>query len=232
MNGSPNHPKRAFALVLVAAVALLLLFAVVAAATPTSSGVCSDCHSAGGTAPTVTITSAAGVDPVQYSHAPDRRRLGGLRPQRQSGPAARLRQRQRRHVHSTPWGPCARVRRHHRRRQLRHLVAGLLRHAHGQVGRRDLAGRQGARGAGRHQQDLHHHPQRGVPHRRRHHQRHVRPHRCGLGQLHRDQRDGRCRHPGHVLEHLRHHAHGRRRRHHLTAPRRRRWPAAPTPRSP
>ena len=67
MNGSPHHPKRAFALVLVAAVALLLVFAAVAAATPTSTGVCSDCHSAGGTAPTVTITSAPGANPVQYT---------------------------------------------------------------------------------------------------------------------------------------------------------------------
>ena len=67
MNGSLDHPKRAFVLVLVVAVALLLVFAVVAAATPSSSEVCSDCHTAAGTAPTVSITSAVGVDPVQYS---------------------------------------------------------------------------------------------------------------------------------------------------------------------
>jgi hypothetical protein len=63
MNNASHHTaKKTFALVLVAAAVLLLAFAAVAAASPGSGEICSDCHAGVGTAPTVTFTTAGSTN--------------------------------------------------------------------------------------------------------------------------------------------------------------------------
>jgi hypothetical protein len=55
------------ALTLVVAVVLVAAFATIAAASPSYTEFCSNCHSGAAAAPTVNVTSAAGADPVTYS---------------------------------------------------------------------------------------------------------------------------------------------------------------------
>ena len=68
MNHASHHTTgKILALTFVLALVLFGVFAATAAASPDYPQICSDCHTGPGTAPTVTITSAAGADPVTYS---------------------------------------------------------------------------------------------------------------------------------------------------------------------
>jgi hypothetical protein len=66
-----HKPSRthltALALTLAVAVCILTVFAGVAAADPTQTDICSNCHGAAGSTPTVTVVSAPGADPVTYN---------------------------------------------------------------------------------------------------------------------------------------------------------------------
>ncbi len=65
-----HKPSRthltALALTLAVAVVILTVFAGVAAADPTETDFCSNCHGAAGSTPAVTVVSAPGADPVTY----------------------------------------------------------------------------------------------------------------------------------------------------------------------
>lgn len=66
-----HKPQRTrlgiLAMALVIAVSVVAVFAGVASAYPNFTTLCSDCHAGVATAPTVAVTSGAGVDPVSYS---------------------------------------------------------------------------------------------------------------------------------------------------------------------
>jgi hypothetical protein len=66
-HASPHTTRKVLALAFAAAVVLFGVFAASAAASPENGSICSDCHTGAGTAPMVTVTSGAGVDPVTYS---------------------------------------------------------------------------------------------------------------------------------------------------------------------